>query len=333
MRKRVYFDVFRGPGWPSPNQMQHYFLSASGRRRAFGTGNDSWGLSAQGLDGTEHLPMGEGRIDIRFTVLGNLDHGVLLHYDKAGGGRRDIYYSKGDLKRLREWVETRHGDLMPIGLFIPFERAWTAVTEFLEADGALPKSIAWIASENVPDGAFPDPWTHRTAGGWFDRIRLWRELIRRIQLSYRARRIMRGRSKRRPSSGDPGAQQTKEWDYLHGRIREVLQQFREEGNDPERKSFFLLDVNAGLWQHQVETSDLEMMRPDVIRSLQKLLDGYPNWEIVMAVSNPDQEEAWPTMRLIIRDDEIIDGLQRQYFPKEFQDIECEGSRRQRIAVR
>jgi hypothetical protein len=66
------------------------------------------------------------------TIVGNPRHGVLLQYVKAGAGRRDVYYSKGDLKRLREWVETKHGDLMPIGLFIPFEQAWSAVKEFIE---------------------------------------------------------------------------------------------------------------------------------------------------------------------------------------------------------
>jgi hypothetical protein len=37
----------------------------------------------------------------------------------------------------------------PIGLFIPFDRAWLAVKEFIETDGALPKSIDWIASADM----------------------------------------------------------------------------------------------------------------------------------------------------------------------------------------
>jgi hypothetical protein len=158
MRKRTYFDDLPRSGWPSPNEMEHYFLSASGRRQAFEIDNDCWGLSAEGLDGTEHLPGGKGRIDLRLTAWGNPGHGVVLEYEKRGGGR-DIYYSKGDLRRLREWVETRHGDLMPIGLFIPFERAWIAVKEFIESDGALPQSIAWVSSRDIPPGTFPDPGT------------------------------------------------------------------------------------------------------------------------------------------------------------------------------
>jgi len=46
--------------------------------------------------------------------------------------------------------------------------------------------------------------------------------------------------------------------------------------------------------------------------LQQQLIGYPNWEIVMALASPDKAGR-PNMILIIRDDEIIDGLQRQSF--------------------
>jgi hypothetical protein len=161
MRKRVYFDIFDGPGWPSPGQLQRYFLADPGQRWMFDSCNDCWGLSAEGIDGTEHLPAHKGRIDIRLTMLGNPDHGVLLHYQKSGRDYREAYYSREDLRRLREWIETMHGDLMPIGLYVPFERAWAAVKEFMEMDGALPKSIAWIGEDDIPDDAFPDPYLHR----------------------------------------------------------------------------------------------------------------------------------------------------------------------------
>src|SRR5882724_4689964 len=45
MKKRVYFDVFRGPGWPSPSQLEPYFLTPPGQRWTFDTGNDIWGLA------------------------------------------------------------------------------------------------------------------------------------------------------------------------------------------------------------------------------------------------------------------------------------------------
>jgi hypothetical protein len=68
------------------------------------------------------------------------------------------------------------------------------------------------------------------------------------------------------------------------------------------------------------------VKPIVIKSLQKLLNGYPNWEIAVTIGSPAKEKSLPSMGLIIADDEIIDGLQRDYFPEEFKTIEYEGSR-------
>ena len=149
MEKGIYFDVFDGRGWPAPSELEHYFLAPPGQRWTFGEGeNDCWGLTAEGVDGTEHLGANAGRIDIDLTMIGNPDYGVLLHYRKWGG----------DLTRLKAWLWTVHGDLMPIGLFIPFEGAWLAVNEFMETDGALPKSIDWIADADIPEEAFPDSY-------------------------------------------------------------------------------------------------------------------------------------------------------------------------------
>jgi hypothetical protein len=63
-----------------------------------------------------------------------------------------------------------------------------------------------------------------------------------------------------------------------------------------------------------------MVRPVVVTLLQKSLIGYPGWEIVIAAGSLGG--------LVIRDDEIIDGLRRANLPKEFQTIEYEGSRPQ-----
>jgi len=113
-------------------------------------------------------------------------------------------------------------------------------------------------------------------------------------------------------TGDLMEEQGREWLALYHEIREILQQFGEEDDYLQEKDYHLVYDNLGLWQHKIETSNLEMVRPAVIGSLRKVLAGYPNWEIVIAVSN--SEKAWPPMGLVIRDDEIIDGLQRRYFP-------------------
>jgi hypothetical protein len=127
---------------------------------------------------------------------------------------------------------------------------------------------------------------------------------------------------------DLDADQCREWTLLYDAIREILQRFGEEDDGGDWKDYLLVDDNLGLRQHKIETSNLEMVRPVVVKLLRQLLIGYPNWEIVIAVANPGKEKIWPAMGLVIRDDEIIDGLRRQYFPQEFQSIEYEGSRPQ-----
>jgi len=96
-------------------------------------------------------------VDVDLTIIGHPDLGILLFYLKTGAGR-GAYYSKGDLTRLREWVKTAHDDRMPVGLFIPFDKAWKAIREFMERDAALPQSIAWLNETNLPKGTFPSPW-------------------------------------------------------------------------------------------------------------------------------------------------------------------------------
>ena len=83
--------------------------------------------------------------------------GILLMYEKYGGGQRATFSSKGDLRRLGELVRSLHDTPLPVGLFIPFEEAWKAVKEFIETDGALPQSIEWIANRDLPPNTFPDP--------------------------------------------------------------------------------------------------------------------------------------------------------------------------------
>ncbi|MEA2907239.1 MAG: hypothetical protein QOI12_4626 [Alphaproteobacteria bacterium] len=157
MKKRAYFNTFWGPGWPELKEIAPYFLSPPGKRWFSETGNDSAGLDAQGVEGTEHLEANKGRIDIRLDLWGHADLGVLLIWSKWGGGYKETYSSKGDLTKLRKWVRSTHDTPLPIGLFIPYGRAWQAVKEFIETDGSLPKNIEWIANRDLPPNTFPDP--------------------------------------------------------------------------------------------------------------------------------------------------------------------------------
>lgn len=157
MRKRFYFNSQDGWGWPTVEWLKPFFLSSPGKRWFFETRNDSGVLAAEGVDNTEHLRPGEGRIDIRLEMCGHPELGVFLLYQKTGGDRRGVFSSKGDLTKLREWVRTLHNDPMPVGLFIPYADAWLAVKEFIDTGGELPTSIEWIANSDLPPGTFPDP--------------------------------------------------------------------------------------------------------------------------------------------------------------------------------
>jgi hypothetical protein len=116
---------------------------------------------------------------------------------------------------------------------------------------------------------------------------------------------------------DLHAEQCREWALLYDQIKAVLQQYGEPDEAGEQKDYLLVDDNLG-YRHRIETAKPELVRPDVVKSLQKLLIGFPNWEIVIALGEFGG--------LIICDDVIIDGLRRENLPPEFQAIEYEGSR-------
>ena len=158
MKKDIYFDNFFGPGWPSTSALQPYVLAPRGKEWFYTGGNDSGSLSLKGLDGTEHLPYGNGQKCIELSMWGYSELGVLLQYARFGGGQpRQDWFSKGDMRRIRQWVRSLHGNPLPVGLFIPFDKAWLAVKEFMETEGQLPTSIEWVNSNDLPDNTFPEP--------------------------------------------------------------------------------------------------------------------------------------------------------------------------------
>ena len=70
----------------------------------------------------------------------------------------------------------------------------------------------------------------------------------------------------------------------------------------------LVDDNLGLYRHRIETNKLQFVQPIVVKSLQKLLIGYPNWEILVALGREFGG-------LVIRNDEIMDGFAERIFPR------------------
>jgi hypothetical protein len=154
--KSSYIDFRRHRGWPTLKELQPYVLAPPRQRSLLQTKNDNLGLVAEGVDGTEQLEPDEGRIDVDLDIWGHHELGILLIYSKWGGRLKQMYSSKGDLSRLREWIYSTNRTALPVGLFINNATAWKAVKEFIETNGDLPTSIDWISNHDLPAGTFPD---------------------------------------------------------------------------------------------------------------------------------------------------------------------------------
>jgi hypothetical protein len=121
----------------------------------------------------------------------------------------------------------------------------------------------------------------------------------------------------------------REWGVLFVKIQEALAPFGELWDFERKKGdYWLRDDNWGNFQHSVEVQNLALLKPVVIMALQKVLVGYPDWEIIVKVEPPTRGQ-WPGMGLVLRDDEIIDDLERDFLPKEYQSLAYAGARRER----
>ena len=108
-----------------------------------------------------------------------------------------------------------------------------------------------------------------------------------------------------------------EWRALHDRIVEALSPFGRL-DAFLNGDYWLLDDDLGRRQQELEVQNLALLQPHIIKLLQALLASYPEWRITVSVVIIGS--GWPGMGVIIYPDEIVDELQRQYFPAEFQGI-------------
>lgn len=126
---------------------------------------------------------------------------------------------------------------------------------------------------------------------------------------------------------NPNPRYQEQWDALYEVIASTLAPYGVESATTDSGDYWIVDRPYGYDQHNVNISNLRMLDPEIVYSLQGVLKEFPGWEIFITVYVPSSErDRWPDMGLIIREHEIIDGLQRQYFPPEYQSIQYEGSR-------
>jgi hypothetical protein len=120
-----------------------------------------------------------------------------------------------------------------------------------------------------------------------------------------------------------------EWLRLYRRIKTVLKQHGKADyvtdDGLQVADYYLVQDNWGGPLHQVEIHSLRLLDPPVVKSLQGVLGGFPEWEIVIRVDVPGTEETWPGMGLTIYADSICDALQREFLPAEYRAIAYEGA--------
>lgn len=116
------------------------------------------------------------------------------------------------------------------------------------------------------------------------------------------------------------------FETLYPRVEKLLERFGRPDYLPGQPDghYSVHGDYSGYPQVVVFVGDLKMLRPTVIYELQRLIKEFPDWQLEVTVAIRGHD--WPNMGLYIRPHEIIDGLQRRYFPKEFQDIAYEGAR-------
>jgi hypothetical protein len=119
----------------------------------------------------------------------------------------------------------------------------------------------------------------------------------------------------------------KAFELLVAEIDKLLERFGRHDSLSRFGDYSIYGDYWGYPQVKVSVHELSLLQPRIVTMLQHLVSDFPGWEIIIAVAVRGHYDDWPDMGLHIRQHEIVDGLQRQYFPEEFQGIEYSGSRR------
>jgi hypothetical protein len=121
-------------------------------------------------------------------------------------------------------------------------------------------------------------------------------------------------------------QQAETFESLARAVDAVLEQYGKH-DSLEPGDYSIYEDYWGFPQVKVSINDLRLIEPEIIHKLQQIVRVYQGWEIVVAVAVRGHYDDWPNMGLYIRSHEIVDGLQREYFPAEFQNLHYERARR------
>jgi hypothetical protein len=122
------------------------------------------------------------------------------------------------------------------------------------------------------------------------------------------------------------------FEILRVRVFELLKRFGRPDFMPSQRhgDFSVHGDYSEDPQVVVFVHNLEFLRQPIVGAVQQLVREFPGWRIDLMLGLWNHLKDWPNMGISIRADEIVDDLQRQYFPKEFQELAYEGARRGRV---
>jgi hypothetical protein len=116
------------------------------------------------------------------------------------------------------------------------------------------------------------------------------------------------------------------FERIRGRIKKILEEFGRSDSLIRDGDYTLEGDYLGPREVVVFVGNLAMLQPNIVGKLHEVIQEFHGWQIVMTVALRGCYD-WPNMGLYVRPHEIIDALQRQYLPAEFQNLEYEGARR------
>lgn len=107
------------------------------------------------------------------------------------------------------------------------------------------------------------------------------------------------------------------WEAMYARLKAVLALHGVEDAFGEG-DYWVLGDNYGFRSNKVVVFKLSILTHELVAALQRTLQGIDDWEIVVAIDIPGTEGRWPPMGLVVCGQQVVDELQRDYFPKEIE---------------
>jgi hypothetical protein len=159
MIRTLFMADYWNADWPRPAMVAPLFLDPKQREWCYWDGGNGGSFKIDGLNGSQAEQDPQRRANASLYIMGDRHHGISLFHRLWDGksGQARGHHSRGDLSRRLDFVRTRDGDRVSVGLFIPFEMAWLAVEDFMTNDGQLSTRINWVNVDDLPNDTFPEP--------------------------------------------------------------------------------------------------------------------------------------------------------------------------------